>query len=229
VTIALPALARSTVGKKAVMAVTGGILVLFLLGHMAGNLKIFLGAADYDHYASWLRTMGEPALPHRVLLTTMEVVLTLAVVLHIWSAVALTHRAIEARPVKYQARKKSHANGYATHIMRYGGITIALFVIWHLLDLTFGVVNPAGGSAEPYTKVVKDFDASRWYITLFYALAVVMVGLHLRHGLRSAFQTLGLTTEHSAGRYNVFAAALSALLVVGFLAVPLSVTFGWVK
>ena len=211
------------------MAVTGGILVLFLLGHMAGNLKIFLGAADYDHYASWLRTMGEPALPHRVLLTTMEVVLTLAVVLHIWSAVALTHRAIEARPVKYRARKKPHANGYATHIMRYGGITIALFVIWHLLDLTFGVVNPAGGSAEPYTKVVKDFDASRWYITLFYVLAVVMVGLHLRHGLRSAFQTLGLTTEHSAGRYDVFAAALSALLVVGFLAVPLSVTFGWVK
>lgn len=211
------------------MAVTGGILVLFLLGHMAGNLKIFLGAADYDHYASWLRTMGEPALPHRVLLTTVEVVLTLAVLLHIWSAVALTHRAIEARPVKYRARKKSHANGYATHIMRYGGITIALFVIWHLLDLTFGVVNPAGGSAEPYTKVVKDFDASRWYITLFYVLAVVMVGLHLRHGLRSAFQTLGLTTEHSAGRYNVFAAALSALLVVGFLAVPLSVTFGWVK
>jgi succinate dehydrogenase / fumarate reductase cytochrome b subunit len=217
------------VGKKAVMAVTGGILVLFLLGHMAGDLKIFLGAADFDHYAGWLRTVGEPALPHRWFLSGLEAVLTLAVLLHMWSAVSLARTASNARPVKYAAKKKSHANGYATHTMRYGGVIILLFVIWHLLDLTFGVVNPKGGDATVYDKVVADFAASRWYITVFYALAVIMVGLHLRHGLRSAFQTLGLASHRSYGAYDLLAGVVSALLVVGFLAVPISVAFGWVK
>jgi succinate dehydrogenase / fumarate reductase cytochrome b subunit len=229
VAIAIPALYRSTVGKKAVMAVTGGILVLFLLGHMAGNLKIFLGAADFDRYAGWLRTVGEPALPRRWLLSGTEVVLTLAVILHMWAAVSLARTASNARPVKYAAKKKSHANGYATYTMRYGGVIILLFVIWHLLDLTFGTVNPKGGDALAHDKVVADFAASRWYITVFYIVAVIMVGLHLRHGLRSAFQTLGLASQRSYGAYDLLAGVVSVLLVVGFLAVPISVTFGWVK
>src|SRR5258708_2637024 len=115
------------------MAVTGGVLVLFLLGHMAGNLKIFLGREDFDHYAQWLRTIGEPALPHRVFLSLLEVVLVVAVGLHMWSAVSLARRASKARPVKYAAKRKSQAQGYATRTMRYGGVIIALFVIWHLL------------------------------------------------------------------------------------------------
>jgi succinate dehydrogenase cytochrome b subunit len=217
------------VGKKAVMAVTGGILVLFLVGHMAGNLKIFLGEADYNHYAGWLRTVGEPALPRRWFLSTMEVVLTASVILHMWSAVSLARKASAARPVKYAAKKKSHANGYAVHTMRYGGVVIVLFVIWHLLDLTFGVVNPKGDDSTPYAKVVADFDPSRWYITLFYVLSVVLVGFHLRHGLRSAFQTLGLAGKRSYAAYDLGAAVVALLLVVGFLAVPISVTFGWVK
>lgn len=211
------------------MAVTGGILVLYLLAHMAGNLKIFLGASEFNHYAGFLRTMGEPVLPRRWLLSLVEIVLTVSVVLHMWSAVSLARTASNARPVKYAAKKKSHANGYATHTMRYGGVIILLFVIWHLLDLTFGVVNPKGGDASAHDKVVADFAASRWYITIFYMLAVIMVGLHLRHGLRSAFQTLGLASSRSYGSYNLLAAAVSALLVAGFLAVPISVTFGWVK
>ncbi len=226
VALALSTPYRSTVGKKAVMAVTGGILVLYLVAHMAGNLKIFLGAAEYDQYAAWLRTVGEPALPHRSLLTVIEVVLTASVIGHMWSAVSLACTARRARPVKYAARKKSHANGYAVHTMRYGGIVIAVFIVWHLLDLTFGAVNPAGGDATPYAKVVADFTPSRWYITLFYVVAVVLVGLHLRHGIRSAAQTLGLT---NATGYNMLAAVVSTFLVIGFLAVPISVTVGWVK
>ncbi|MGI8330718.1 succinate dehydrogenase cytochrome b subunit [Actinomadura scrupuli] len=228
-TRALPALYRSAVGKKAVMAVTGGVLVLFLLGHMAGNLKIFLGREDFDHYARWLRTIGEPALPHRVFLSLLEVVLVVAVGLHMWSAVSLARRAARARPVKYAARRRSQAQGYATRTMRWGGVIIVLFVVWHLLDLTFGAVNPAGGDATPYDKVVSDFDVSRWYITLFYLVAVVMVGLHLRHGLWSAFQSLGLAGGRRDRSLRLLALTVSVLLVIGFVAVPVAVSAGLVK
>ncbi|WP_249218060.1 succinate dehydrogenase cytochrome b subunit [Nocardia seriolae] len=229
VAIALPELYRTTVGKKAVMAVTGGILVLYLIAHMAGNLKIFLGASAFNHYAEWLRTIGEPAIPHRGLLTAVEVVLAVSVILHMWSAVSLARTARRARPVRYAARRKSHAHGYAVHTMRWGGVIIALYLVWHLLDLTFGAVNPLGRNATPYEKVVADFVPSHWYVTVFYVLAVVLVGVHLRHGIRSAFQTLGLASGSSYPAFDRLAAAVSALLVAGFLSVPVSVTLGWVK
>ncbi|MEC3915351.1 succinate dehydrogenase cytochrome b subunit [Nocardia sp. CDC160] len=227
--VALPELYRTTVGKKAVMAVTGGILVLYLIAHMIGNLKIFLGAAEFDHYADWLRTVGSPAVPRRGVLTAVEVVLGVSVVLHMWSAVSLARTARRARPVRYAAGRKSHAHGYAVHTMRWGGVVIALFVVWHLLDLTFGAVNPRGGRATPYAKVVADFAPSHWYITLFYVAAVVLVGVHLRHGIRSAAQTLGLTASGGARRYDLLAAAVSTVLVTGFLSVPTAVSLGWVK
>ncbi|GAA0238233.1 succinate dehydrogenase cytochrome b subunit [Actinomadura nitritigenes] len=211
------------------MAVTGAVLVLFLIAHMIGNLKIFLGASDFDHYAHWLRTMGEPAVPRRTLLTLLEIVLTVSVVLHIWSAVSLARRAGSARPVKYQSKKKSHAQGYATYTMRYGGIIIALFVIWHLLDLTFFAVNPLGSDATPYDRVIADFDGSRWYITIWYVLAVLLVGLHLNHGIWSAFQTLGLRSPRSNGTLRLLAGGVAGLVTLGFIAVPISVTFGWVS
>ncbi|MET8424629.1 succinate dehydrogenase cytochrome b subunit [Nocardia sp. NPDC004860] len=224
--VVIPELYRTTVGKKAVMAVTGGILVLFLIAHMAGNLKVFLGASDFNHYAEWLRTVGEPAVPRRGLLSAVEVVLAVSVILHMWSAVSLARTARRARPVGYAAKKKSHAQGYAVHTMRWGGVIIALYLVWHLLDLTFGAVNPVGRNATPYEKLVADFAPSHWYVTLFYVVAVVMVGLHLRHGIRSAARTLGLA---GARGYDLLAAAVSILLVAGFLAVPVAVSFGWVK
>ncbi|MGH3376497.1 MAG: succinate dehydrogenase cytochrome b subunit [Actinoallomurus sp.] len=220
---------RSTVGKKAVMAVTGAILVLYLVVHMLGNLKIFLGRAEFDHYANWLRTIGEPAIPHRTFLTAIEVVLTAAVVLHLWSAISLARRARRARPVRYAARPKPREGRYATHVMRYGGVVILLFVIWHLLDLTFGAVNPRGGGAGPYDKVVADFAPSHWYVTAFYVVALIMVGLHLRHGLWSAFQTLGWGRQERYRGLRLFADAVAALLVIGFLSVPVMVTIGVVK
>ena len=211
------------------MAVSGAVLVLFLLGHMAGNLKIFFGAEDFNHYAHWLRTVGEPAVPHRTVLTLTEIVLAAAVVLHMWSAVSLARRAAKARPVKYQAKKRSHAQGYATHTMRYGGVIIALFVIWHLLDMTFLVVNPVGGGATPYERVVEGFDPSRWYVTIFYVLAMLLVGLHLRHGIWSACQSLGLRTARNERTLRLLAATVAVLVTAGFLAVPLAVTVGWVS
>jgi succinate dehydrogenase / fumarate reductase, cytochrome b subunit len=229
VAIAIPAIYRSTVGKKAVMAVTGGILVLYLIAHMIGNLKIFLGAEEFDHYAHWLRTMGEPAVPQRTVLTLIEIVLGVSVVLHMWSAVSLARRASAARPVKYRSKKKSHAQGYATRTMRYGGVIIAVYVVWHLLDLTFFALNPKGADATPYERMVADFDPSRWYITVWYVVAVLLVGLHLNHGIWSAFQTLGLRSPRSDNALRTLAGTVAALVTLGFVAVPVSITFGWVS
>ncbi|MGW0804289.1 succinate dehydrogenase cytochrome b subunit [Nonomuraea sp. NPDC002799] len=210
------------------MAVTGAVMVLFLLGHMLGNLKIFLGRESFNDYAHALRTLLEPLAPYRTLLTLVEIVLVASVVLHMWAAISLARRAHKARPVKYVA-KKSQANGYATHIMRFGGLTILLFVIWHLLDLTFGVVNPKGFDAAPADRMVAGFEPSRWWVTLIYIVAVVMVGLHLRHGIWSAFQTLGWANQARNQVLRVSAGLVSAVLVIGFLAPPLAITFGVVK
>ncbi len=215
-------------GKKAVMAVTGAVMVLFLVSHMLGNLKIFLGRESFNDYAIALRTLLEPLAPYRTLLTILEIVLAVAVVLHIWAAVSLSRRARAARPVKYAA-KKSQAGGSSTHIMRYGGVTIVLFLVWHLLDLTFGVVNPKGPVSTPADRMIAGFDPSRWWVTLIYVVAVVMIGLHLRHGVWSAFQTLGWANRDRNKVLRLGAAALSAVLVVGFLAPPLAITFGVVK
>jgi len=220
----------TSAGRKAVMAVTGGVLVLFLIGHMLGNLKIFLGADSFNHYAEWLRTVGSPALPNRTLLTSVEIVLVVCVVLHMWAAVTLARRAAKARPVKYAAKRKSQAEGYATHTMRYGGVIIALFVIWHLLDMTFGAVNPKGFDATPYDRMIAGFQPGRWWVALFYLVAMVMVGMHLRHGLWSAFQSLGLTRRPRARRaLSTGAAVVSAVLVLGFISAPICILIGVVK
>jgi succinate dehydrogenase / fumarate reductase cytochrome b subunit len=229
VAVAIPAIYRSTLGKKAVMAVTGAVLVLFLITHMIGNLKIFFGAESFNDYAHWLRTLGEPAVPYRSVLTLLEATLVVAIVLHMWAAVSLARRASAARPVKYQARKKSHAQGYAARTMRYGGVIIAFYVVWHLLDLTFFVVNPLGGDATPYQRMVADFDPSRWYITVWYVVAVLLVGAHLHHGIWSAFQTLGLRTPRSERLLRGLAGTVAAVVTLGFVAVPVSITFGWVS
>lgn len=219
----------SSNGKKAIMAVTGAVMVLFLVGHMIGNLKIFAGRDSFNEYAHALRTLLEPLAPYRSLLTLVEIVLVVSVVLHMWAAISLSRRAAAARPVKYAAKKKSRAKGYATHIMRFGGITIALFLVWHLLDLTFGVVNPEGFASTPADRMIAGFDPSRWYVTLLYIVAVVMVGLHLRHGIWSAFQTLGVANRNRNKALNGIAALVAAVLVIGFLAPPLAITFGVIQ
>ncbi|MBN6051344.1 succinate dehydrogenase cytochrome b subunit [Nonomuraea sp. RK-328] len=210
------------------MAVTGAVMVGFLLLHMLGNLKIFLGRESFNEYAHALRTLLEPIAPYRTVLTILEIILVASVVLHMWAAISLARRAGKARPVKYAA-KKSQAAGYATHIMRFGGLTIALFVVWHLLDLTFGVVNPKGFDSAPADRMIAGFDLSRWWVTLIYIVAVVMVGLHLRHGIWSAFQTLGWANRARNKALRASASLVSAVLVVGFLAPPLAITFGVVK
>jgi succinate dehydrogenase / fumarate reductase cytochrome b subunit len=210
------------------MAVTGILLVLFLFLHMAGNLKIFFGAGPFDHYAHWLRTIGTPLLPEQWYLWIQRTVLTVAVLGHIAAATMLARRARKARPIRYAHRPKVQGS-YAARTMRWGGVIILLFVIFHILDLTTGTVNPVGNPQHPYANVVADFAPGRWYVTLFYTLAIVAVGFHLRHGIYSAARTLGQRTARGERAWKTTAAALSVVLVVGYLSVPFAVMTGLVN
>ncbi|HEX5199561.1 succinate dehydrogenase cytochrome b subunit [Paractinoplanes rhizophilus] len=212
---------------KIFMAVTGILLVLFLYLHMIGNLKIFFGATTFDHYAHWLRTIGTPLLPNEWYLWIQRAGLTIAVVGHIWAATVLARRARKARPVKYAHRPKVQGS-YAARTMRWGGVIILLFVIYHILDLTTLTVNPNAEAGKPYANVVADFAPGRWYVTLFYTLAIVAVGFHLRHGLFSAVRTLGQQTPRGEVIARTTALVLSLILVVGYLSVPFAVLTGLV-
>ncbi|MFC0529488.1 succinate dehydrogenase cytochrome b subunit [Phytohabitans kaempferiae] len=219
---------RSTVGRKALMAVSGIVLVLFLVAHMVGNLKVFVGAESFDHYAHWLRTIGAPLLPQSGYLWVQRAVLTVAVVAHIWAATTLALRARAARPVRY-AHRRPVRGSYAARTMRWGGVIILLFVVYHVLDLTTGHLNPVGDSAHPYDNVVADFAPERWYVTLFYTLAVLAVGLHLRHGVFSALRSLGQRTAAGERRARLAALVVSVGLCAGYLSVPFAVSLGLVS
>jgi succinate dehydrogenase / fumarate reductase, cytochrome b subunit len=218
----------SSVGLKILMAVTGVLLVLFLFAHAAGNLKIFFGGPTFDHYAHWLRTIGSPLLPDQWYLWIQRTGLTVAVIAHIAAATILTRRARKARPVRYAHRPKVQGS-YAARTMRWGGVIILLFVVFHILDLTTGTLNPIGDPQHPYANVVADFAPGRWYVTLFYTLAIVAVGFHLRHGIYSAARTLGQRTARGERAWKTVAAVLSVLLVAGYLSVPFAVVTGLVK
>jgi succinate dehydrogenase / fumarate reductase cytochrome b subunit len=216
------------VSLKIVMAATGILLVLFLFAHMAGNLKIFLGGPAFDHYAQWLRTIGTPLLPETWYLWLQRTALTAAVAGHVAAATILARRARKARPIRYAHRAKVQGS-YAARTMRWGGVIILLFVIFHILDLTTGTVNPVGDAQHPYANVVADFAPGRWYVTLCYALAIVAVGVHLRHGIFSAARTLGQRSPRGEQLVRKAALILSVVLVAGYLSVPFAVLTGLVS
>jgi succinate dehydrogenase cytochrome b subunit len=210
---------------KFVMAVTGAVLLLYLVAHMLGNLKIFFGEQALDTYAHWLREIGEPALPGEGMLWIIRIILLVCVVAHIVAATVLARRARAARPVRY-AHRRPVSTSYASRTMRWGGVIILLFVIYHILDLTTGTLNPNGVSGQVYDNVVADF--SRWYVTLAYTVAMIALGLHLRHGAWSALQTLGRSSGPYQLRYKAIALVFAVVLTAGFLAVPFAVQFGLV-
>jgi succinate dehydrogenase / fumarate reductase, cytochrome b subunit len=219
---------RTSMQLKFVMAATGAVMLLYLVAHMVGNLKIFFGAAAIDTYAAWLREVGEPAVPHETVLWLVRVVLTVSVVAHIVSATILARRAHRARPVRY-AHRKPVQGSYAARTMRWGGGIIALFVVYHLLDLTTGTLNPHGVHGEVHANVVADFAPERWYVTLFYTLAILAVGFHLRHGAFSAFRSLGQQTPRGERRARTAALIFAVLLCAGYLVVPFAVLTGLVS
>jgi succinate dehydrogenase / fumarate reductase, cytochrome b subunit len=223
---------RSTVALKALMAVTGLILIGYLLAHMYGNLKVFAGPAAFNEYAHHLRTLGEPILPYSGVLWIIRVILLVSIFAHMYAAFTLWSRARKARGGvrRYHSNKARRGvqRTYASFTLRWGGVVIVLFVIYHLLHLTWNVIHPGGAAATPYDRVVNGFQI--WSVVLGYTIAVIAVGLHVRHGTWSALTTLGANTSSLARqRLNVIAYAVAGLLTLGFLLPPFAILFGFVS
>ena len=216
---------RSTIALKLLMAVSGLVFIAYVLLHMYGNLKAFAGHDAYNEYAHHLRTIGEPMLPESGLLWVLRVVLVLALVVHVYAAVALWRRAGKARTQRYQV-KRNRGSSFSSRWMRWGGVTLLLFVIWHLLNFTVGKVNVTGGATnDPFNLLVDSFGV--WWLTLIYLVAMLALALHLHHGTWSAAQTLGLTSTASARRRAKAAGWVLAVVIAGgFSLVPLAVLSG---
>jgi succinate dehydrogenase cytochrome b subunit len=222
---------RSTVALKALMAVSGLILIGYLLAHMYGNLKVFAGHEAFNDYAHHLRTLGEPILPYSGALWIIRVVLIASVFVHMYAAFSLWSRAQKARGGVRRYHSNRSRTGvqrtYASFTLRWGGVVILLFVIYHLLHLTWNTIHPGGATADPYGRVVNGFQI--WSVVLAYTIAMIAVGLHVRHGTWSALTTLGANTSSAARRrLNNLAYAVAGILTVGFLLPPFAILFGFV-
>jgi len=220
--------ARSTIALKMLMAVSGIVFILFVLLHMYGNLKAFAGHDSFNEYAHHLRELGEPMLPHEGALWIIRAALIVSLVVHVVCAVLLWRRANNARSTPYVVKKNKHST-FSSHWMRWGGVTLLLFIVWHLLNFTIGKVNVQGGDTnDPYNLLVDTFDT--WWMTLIYLAAMVALALHLRHGVWSAAQTLGLTNNDRARRNaNVLGYGIAVLIAGGFSLVPVFVLVGVIE
>jgi succinate dehydrogenase / fumarate reductase, cytochrome b subunit len=208
------------VGKKYAMAVSGMVLMLFVLAHMIGNLKLYLGASSLDNYSAWLRDVGEPALPRQTLLWTVRIVLIAAVAVHIHAAYVLTLVNRRARPSAYRSPRDYVAASFASRTMRWTGIIVALFVVFHLLDLTWGAANPDFRAGDPYHNVVESFQ--RWPVAIAYVVANLALALHLYHGAWSLFQSMGWVVRWR----HAFAVAFAAVIAAGNVSFPVAVLTG---
>ncbi len=219
------ALYRTSIGKKAIMAVTGVIWIGYVAMHMYGNLKVFLGPAYFDAYAEGLRELGAPIFGHLHLLTLARIVFVVSIVLHVWSAWSLYQQARQARPDNYATRRVVQAN-YASLTMRYGGVVIVLFLLLHLMQLTWGVSATNGGyiAGQPYHNVVANFQSLP--VTLFYLIALTALGFHLFHGTWSMFQTLGINNSRLDGVMRALAWTVAIVVPLGFAVVPIAVQLG---
>jgi succinate dehydrogenase / fumarate reductase cytochrome b subunit len=218
-TVAVSRFYDSTIGKKAVMAVTGLIMFGFLVGHMLGNLQVFLGRDVMNHYAESLHA-------NMPLLWGVRIVLLLSIVLHTWAAIQLTAVKAAARPVGY-AKPGNVQGSLASRTMMLSGPVIALFVIAHLLHLTTGTIHPDFHELKAYENVIAGF--SNPVASILYIVAMVLVATHLSHGIWSMFQSVGFSHPRYTPLIKKFSAVFSWLLIAGFIAVPIAVLAGLVK
>jgi succinate dehydrogenase / fumarate reductase cytochrome b subunit len=221
---AAPAEARpvqSTIGRKVIMATTGIVLVGFVIGHMIGNLQVFLGPEALDAYGAMLRHML-----HGAGLWIVRFVLLAAVLLHIGSAWSLWRSNKAARPVGYRMTEHRDST-YASRTMYWSGPILLLFIVYHLLHLTTGTAHPSFEEGRVYHNVVAGFQV--WPVSAFYIAAMVALGLHMQHGIWSMTQTLGLSHPHYERLRRGLSAAVTLLVVLGNISIPVAVLVGWVK
>jgi len=219
---------KSSIGAKALMAITGIVLVLFVIGHMVGNLQVFLGPDQLNHYAHTLQSLGP-------ILWIIRLVLLTTLVAHIWSAVVVVRMSVTARPVAYQKRKDL-ATGFAARTMLVSGIVVALFIVYHILHFTTGTIDMAGSygqqlangeGADVYKMVVEGFQHP--LTTLVYCLATVVLCLHLSHGVSSLMQTLGFRNDSNASCIDKIGPVLAIIILIGNLSMPLAALTGLIK
>ena len=214
---------------KLLMALSGALFVFYVVVHMYGNLKIFAGVEAFDDYALHLRTLLTPILPYGGFLWLFRALLIAALVAHAWSAFYLWSRARGARTTRYVAKEAAKAT-LKSRMMRWGGVTLLLFLVWHLLQFTivkFNVGSVAAGDSAGRL-VISSFQV--WWVVAIYLLALAALGMHLWHGVWSASQTLGWTSSARSRRTaKTVASVIAIVTAVGFALPPLAILFGIVK
>jgi succinate dehydrogenase / fumarate reductase cytochrome b subunit len=207
----------STVGKKIVMAATGLIGVGFVVGHMLGNLQVFLGPAKFNAYSHFLRSLGE-------LLWLVRAVLVVAVVLHVVAAVQLSRRRLVARPVGYKSGSQREVSTFASRTIRWGGGLLLVFIVFHILHFTTRSIFRDYSSTDVYGNVVRGFSV--WWVVSLYVGAMAALGLHLYHGIWSSLRTLGASKASPDPLKRPLTAALALIVWLGFTAIPIAIFAG---
>jgi succinate dehydrogenase / fumarate reductase cytochrome b subunit len=225
----------TAVGKKYVMAITGIIGILFIIGHMVGNLKAYIGLVehngemvyDLDVYAEFLRELLVPILPHGYALWGLRLGLIAALALHLHAAYSLTVINRRARPVRYQGARDYQVANFASRSMRWTGILVVVFIAWHLADLTWGWLNPD----FEYGAVYRNLDASlsRLPVAVLYIAANIALGIHLFHGVWSLFQSMGWNNPRFNRWRRSIATAIATAVVVGNVSFPIMVLAGVIQ
>jgi succinate dehydrogenase / fumarate reductase cytochrome b subunit len=220
------ALYRSSVGKKILMAFTGFIWFGFLVGHVAGNLKAFQGAEAFDTYAHHLRIIGEPILPETGFLWAFRALMLAAFVIHAWLAWETSRSSWAARGTGY--KKKENLNfDFASGLMRWGGVLILAFLVYHILHMTTGTLHPDFVEGEAYHNLVTGL--SNPVVAGFYLVAMAAILLHLYHGIWSMFQTLGANHPKYSAMRRPLAVVISTLISLAFISVPVAVLAGMIS
>jgi len=212
---------RSAIGKKVVMAITGIIGIGFVLGHVTGNLLIFRGAEAINAYGHFLHG------PAGELLWVVRVVLLGAVILHVVAAYQLTQLSHAARPQGY-TKREPQVSTLASRLMRWGGVLLLIFIVFHILHFTTGTIRPGVFiPGDVYTNVVTSFHV--WWVALFYVVAMIFLGLHLYHGAWASVRTIGATNRSPNPLHRQIAAVIAVLVWLGFTIVPVAVWTGVIK
>jgi succinate dehydrogenase / fumarate reductase cytochrome b subunit len=220
---------RSTIGKKAIMAVTGLILVAFVIAHMLGNLQVFIGARKMNAYAAFLQSTGE-------LLWIARFGLLIAVLLHILMAWQLTQVKRKARPIDYE-RRDPQVSTIASRTMRWGGVLLLVFIVFHILHFTTGTVFPVASRPDPmypafshadvYGNVIAAFRTP--WVVAFYVVSMLFLMLHLFHGAWSSVRTLGLSKPSRFPLQRRVTTVIALVVWLGFTAVPVAVFLGVIR
>lgn len=216
------------------MAVTGLIFGAFVLVHMAGNLKIFMpaypdGSHPIDHYGEFLRTMGDPVVPREGILWILRIVLLASLIIHIYGGVVLHARSKKSRGKFRRSNLVGGLNSFTSRTMLVTGVVLLAFIIFHILDLTLGVA-PVAPEEFAHGAVAANMVASfsRWPVTIFYVIAMVMLFLHLSHGIWLAISDLGVTGRRWRQVFLFIAYLVPAIVMLGNIVMPLSIAAGLV-